>query len=98
MCVSKNDTLSHIAVQSATQTASTGDLNMKTTLLISAICLLILAPIVLPAQVTTTTMFGTVSDKTGAVVVGPAITATNTTTNLPPPPTTNHQRDPPTHF
>ena len=64
---------------------------MKTTLLISAICLLILAPMVLSAQVTTTTMFGTVSDKTGAVVVGADITATNTGTNLARAGRTNEQ-------
>ncbi len=64
---------------------------MKTTLLISAICLLILAPMVLSAQVTTTTLFGTVSDKTGAVVVGADITATNTGTNLARAGRTNEQ-------
>lgn len=34
------------------------------------------------AQVTTTTLIGTVTDKTGAVVVGASVTATNTGTNL----------------
>jgi hypothetical protein len=36
----------------------------------------------LPAQITTTTLVGTVTDKTGAVVVDAKVTATNTGTNL----------------
>jgi hypothetical protein len=44
-------------------------------------CLLCLAGF-LPAQITTTTLVGTVTDKTGAVVVDANVTATNTGTNL----------------
>src|SRR5882724_11830259 len=55
---------------------------MKTTSFFGAIGLLVLAPIVLNAQITTTTLFGTVTDKTGAVVAGADVTATNTGTNL----------------
>lgn len=45
-------------------------------------CLLGLASTVLNAQITTTTIIGTVSDNTGAVVVDAKVTATNTGTNL----------------
>jgi len=55
---------------------------MRTPSFLSAIGLLVLAPIVLNAQITTTTLFGTVTDKTGAVVAGADVTATNTGTNL----------------
>ena len=44
-------------------------------------CLLFLVGF-LPAQITTTTLVGTVTDKTGAVVVDAKVTATNTGTNL----------------
>ncbi len=55
---------------------------MRTPSFISAIGLLVLAPIVLNAQITTTTLFGTVTDKTGAMVAGADVTATNTGTNF----------------
>lgn len=46
------------------------------------VCFLGLAGVVLNAQITTTTMIGTVADKTGAVVVDAKVSATNTGTNL----------------
>ncbi|HWX53582.1 MAG TPA: carboxypeptidase regulatory-like domain-containing protein [Verrucomicrobiae bacterium] len=55
---------------------------MRTTSFFVVICLLLLAPAVLPAQITTATIVGTVTDKTGAAVVGAEVTATNTATNL----------------
>src|SRR5882762_7629316 len=55
---------------------------MRTRSFFGAIGLLVLAPIVLNAQITTTTLFGTVTDKSGAVVADADVTATNTGTNL----------------
>jgi hypothetical protein len=55
--------------------------NMKITRFV-VICFLGLASVVLSAQITTTTLIGTVTDKTGAVVVDAKVTATNTGTNL----------------
>src|SRR5215472_10064744 len=54
---------------------------MKITRFITA-CFLGLACGALTAQVTTTTMIGTVADKTGAVIVEAKVTATNVGTNL----------------
>lgn len=54
---------------------------MTTTRLI-IICFLGLATIALSAQITTTTLVGTVTDKTGAVVVDAKVTATNSGTNV----------------
>src|SRR5215472_13739645 len=54
---------------------------MKITRFITA-CFLGLASGALTAQVTTTTMIGTVADKTGAVIVDAKVTATNVGTNL----------------
>jgi Carboxypeptidase regulatory-like domain len=48
----------------------------------ACMCFLGLASVVLNAQITTTTMIGTVTDKTGAVVVDAKVSATNTGTNL----------------
>lgn len=45
-------------------------------------CFLGLASLALNAQITTTTMIGTVTDKTGAVVVAAKVTAANTGTSL----------------
>jgi hypothetical protein len=45
-------------------------------------CFLGLASLALHAQITTTTMIGTVTDKSGAVVVDAKVTATNAGTNL----------------
>src|SRR5262245_4179805 len=45
-------------------------------------CSVLLASLVLHAQITTTTMVGTVSDNSGAVVANAHVTATNTATNL----------------
>jgi carboxypeptidase family protein len=64
---------------------------MRTKSFFSVICLLVLAPVVMAAQITTTTMFGTVTDKTGAVVVGADVTVTNTGTNLARSGKTNEQ-------
>src|SRR5215472_7875446 len=47
----------------------------------------------LHAQITTTTLVGTVTDKTGAVLVDAQVTATNTGTNLRQSATTNAQGD-----
>jgi len=46
-----------------------------------ALLVILLAPAA-PAQSTTTTLYGTVTDKTGAVVANAEVTATNTGTNL----------------
>src|SRR5215467_3252386 len=54
---------------------------MKITGLICT-CFLGLASLALHAQITTTTMIGTVADKTGAVIPNVRVTATNTGTNL----------------
>src|SRR5215469_4772388 len=54
-------------------------------------CFLGLASLALHAQVTTTTMIGTVADKTGAVVATARVTATNTGTNLERSVNTNEQ-------
>src|SRR6516164_3253886 len=53
-------------------------------------CLLFLVGF-LPAQITTTTLVGTVTDKTGAVVIDAKVTATNTGTNLQRSVKTNEQ-------
>jgi hypothetical protein len=55
------------------------------------ICLLGLASVALSAQITTTTMLGTVADKTGAVMANVRVTATNTGTNLQRSVNTNDQ-------
>jgi hypothetical protein len=54
-------------------------------------CFLGLASLVLEAQITTTTMIGTVADKTGAVIANVRVTATNTGTNLQRSVNTNEQ-------
>src|SRR5258708_1623595 len=87
----KDDTLSHITVCKKWQAAVNRRFQMRTKTFISVICLLVLAPIVMAAQITTTTVFGTVTDKTGAVVVGADVTATNTGTNLTRSGKTNEQ-------
>ncbi len=64
---------------------------MRTTSFLGAIGLLLLAPIILNAQITTTTLFGTVTDKTGAVVASADVTATNIGTNFVRSSKTNEQ-------
>jgi hypothetical protein len=54
-------------------------------------CFLGLASLALRAQITTTTMVGTVADKSGAVVPNVRVTATNTGTNLERSVNTNEQ-------
>jgi hypothetical protein len=54
-------------------------------------CFLGLASLALRAQITTTTMIGTVADKSGAVVANVRVTATNTGTNLERSVNTNEQ-------
>src|SRR5258708_9944197 len=87
----KDDTLSHITVCKKWQAAVNRRFQMRTKTFISVICLLVLAPIVMTAQITTTTVFGTVTDKTGAALVGADVTATNTGTNLSRSGKTNEQ-------
>jgi hypothetical protein len=54
-------------------------------------CFLGMASLTLHAQITTTTMIGTVADKTGAVIANVRVTATNTGTNLRRSVTTNQE-------
>jgi hypothetical protein len=54
-------------------------------------CFLGLVSLALNAQITTTTMIGTVTDKTGAVIVDAKVTAANTGTSLQRSVTTNAQ-------
>lgn len=58
-----------------------GGFTMKMAQFIST-CFLGLASVTLSAQITTTTLLGTVTDKTGAVVIDAKVTATNTGTNV----------------
>jgi Carboxypeptidase regulatory-like domain len=61
--------------------AQSGGFTMKIARFIG-LCVLGFTAISVAAQVTTTTLLGTVIDKTGAVVVDAKVTATNTGTNL----------------
>ena len=63
---------------------------MKMRRLAWVFCLLGLGGL-LHAQITTTTLVGTVTDKTGAVVIDAKVTATNTGTNLQRSVKTNEQ-------
>jgi hypothetical protein len=55
---------------------------MKTRFCVWALCVLGLMPSLLNAQITTTNLFGTVTDKTGAVIADAQVTATNTGTSI----------------
>src|SRR5260370_17255869 len=70
---------------------------MKIKLLAWSTCLLGLSG-VLNAQITTATLAGTVTDKTGAVVIDAKVTATNTGTTLQRSVKTNPQGQPRMNF
>src|ERR1700740_2601294 len=63
------------------QSNGIGGFSMKIARFIAA-CFLGLTGATLTPQITTTTMLGTVTDKSGAVVVDARVTATNAGTNL----------------
>ena len=81
----------HLAIRYAWIASLSGKaLQMKITRYL-CMCFLGLASLALRAQITTTTMVGTVADKSGAVVPNVRVTATNTGTNLERSVNTNEQ-------